>query len=133
MNMISTKGRYALRVMLDLAGQEEGAYIPLHDVAVRQDISEKYLEIIIKMLVKNKMVKGQRGKGGGYTLTRNPDKYTVGEILSCTEENMAPVACLAKDAEKCPRKKDCKTIGLWVGYDKLTKEYFDSYTLKDLL
>ena len=131
--MISTKGRYALRVMLDLAMQDSETFIPLHDVALRQEISEKYLEIIIKMLVKNKMVKGHRGKGGGYMLTRKPEDYTVGEILECTEDNMAPVACLAKDAEKCPRMKACQTIGLWEGYDKLTKEYFDSFTLKDLI
>ena len=131
--MISTKGRYALRVMIDLAGQKEDTFVPLHDIALRQGISEKYLEIIIKTLVRNKMVKGHRGKGGGYMLSRKPEEYTVWEILDCTEENLAPVACLAKNAELCPRKDECKTIGLWEGYDNMTREYFEQFTLRDML
>ena len=131
--MISTKGRYALRVMIDLAQQPRETYIPLHDIAERQQISEKYLEIIIKMLVKNKLVKGHRGKGGGYLLTRDPGDYSCWEILKNTEETMAPVACLMQDAEACPRKSECRTISLWEGYDRLTKEYFEKVRLTDLL
>ena len=131
--MISTKGRYALRVMLDIAAQEPDRFIPLHDIAQREDISEKYLEIIIRSLVKNKLVKAHRGKGGGYMLSRPAGEYTVGEILDVTEETMAPVACLVPDAEKCPRKEKCKTIQLWEGYDRLTRDYFAGIRLADLL
>lgn len=131
--MISTKGRYALRVMIDLSQHSSEEYIPLHDVAKRQQISEKYLEIIIKLLVKNKFVKGLRGKGGGYRLTKEPSSYSVYEILECTEDSLAPVACLSKNADICPRKDGCKTIGLWEGYNKLTYDYFSNIYLSDLL
>ena len=130
--MISTKGRYALRVMLDLARQEKGEYIPLHDIARRQEISEKYLEIIIKALVKSRMVKAQRGKGGGYMLTRPAGDYSVWEILNVTEENIAPVACLMENAQECPRKDACRTLPVWEGYERLTKEYFQGIRLCDL-
>ena len=131
--MISTKGRYAMRVMLDLAMQPQGTFVPLHDVAVRQNISEKYLEIIIKMLVKNRLVKGHRGKGGGYMLTRDPASYSAWEILCCTEENMVPVACMSEGAETCPRKAHCPTIGLWEGFDAVTHSYFEKISLADLI
>ena len=103
--MISTKGRYALRVMLDLAEHGNEGYIPLKDIAKRQAISDKYLESILKSLVKQKMLKGLRGKGGGYQLTRTPAEYSVGEILEVAEGTLAPVACLMDDAEDCPRAK----------------------------
>ena len=102
--MISTKARYALRVMIDLAEHQDAGYIPLKDIAARQEISEKYLEIIIKILVKGKMLKGLRGKGGGYILTREPSEYIVGDIIELTEGPLAPVACLQPDAEVCNRK-----------------------------
>lgn len=100
--MISTKGRYALRVMIDLAGQDPGAFIPLDEIAARQGISKKYLEIILKVLVQNKLLRGLRGKGGGYQLTRPPKEYTVGEILELTEGTLAVVACLEAGAGKVP-------------------------------
>ena len=101
--MISTKGRYSLRVMIDLAEQQPDRYIPLKEIAARQEISEKYLESIIKLLVKGKLVLGLRGKGGGYKLTRPLEQYTVGEILRLTEESLAPVTCLEEDAAACSR------------------------------
>lgn len=107
--MISTKGRYALRVMLDLAEHGNEGYIPLKDIAKRQNISDKYLESILKSLVKQKMLKGLRGKGGGYQLTRTPAEYSVGEILEVAEGSLAPVACLMKDADACPRAGQCRT------------------------
>ena len=108
--MVSTKGRYALRVMIDLAEHQTDGYIPLKEIASRQNISEKYLESIIKSLVKSNMLVGLRGKGGGYRLTREPDQYTIGEVLRLTEGSLAPVACLEANAESCPRMFDCRTI-----------------------
>ena len=105
--MISTKGRYALRVMIDLAEQNSAGYIPLNEIATRQQISEKYLEIILKVLVKNKLLEGQRGKGGGYRLTRPIKEYTAGEILELTEGSLSSVACLAPDAPPCERQTSC--------------------------
>lgn len=131
--MISTKGRYALRVMLDLSEHEEDGYIPLKDIAARQMISEKYLESILKAFVKEKMIKGLRGKGGGYRLTRKPEEYNVGEILTLAEGTLASVACLAGDAEECPRANHCKTLPMWKEFDRLVHDYFYGITLKDLL
>lgn len=131
--MISTKGRYALRVMIDLAQQEKGAFIPLKDIAERQEISKKYLEIIAKDLVKARLIKGSSGKGGGYTLCREPQEYSVGEILEVTEGTLATVACLAPGAETCPRAKMCKTLPLWQELDGIVHDFFYSKTLKDLL
>lgn len=131
--MISTKGRYALRVMLDLAEQPENTYTPLKEIAARQEISEKYLEIILKNLVKNKFLIGLRGKGGGYQLTRSPQDYTVGEILEITEGPLSPVSCLLPDATPCPRQKDCHTLPMWDKFEKLTRDFFYSITLTDLL
>lgn len=99
--MISTKGRYALRVMIDLAQHKDEEYVPLNEIAIRQEISEKYLEIVLKILVKKKLLKGRRGKGGGYQLTREPSEYTIGEILELAEGNLATVACLVPGAEVC--------------------------------
>ncbi len=131
--MISTKARYALRIMVDLAGHQEDGYIPLKDIAARQEISEKYLEIIIKILVKNKIVKGLRGKGGGYMLTRSPENYVVGEIIELTEGSLAPVACLMPNAEPCSRKDNCITLPLWQKYDALIHDFFYHITLEDLI
>ena len=111
--MISTKGRYALRVMIDLAQHEGEGNIPLKDIADRQDISKKYLEIIVKELVKGGMLHGVSGKGGGYSLIRKPDEYTIGEILELMEGTLAPVACLLEGADSCPRADTCLTLPMW--------------------
>lgn len=131
--MISTKGRYALRVMLDLAMQDPERYIPLKEIASRQELSEKYLEIILKTLVKQKLLRGLRGKGGGYQLTRAPKDYTVGEILTLTEGNLSSVACLAPDAEPCNRASHCITLPMWKKFDALVHDFFFGITLADLL
>ena len=131
--MISTKGRYALRVMIDLAQQPEGQFVPLEEIANRQEISKKYLEIILKILIEKKLLKGQRGKGGGYMLTRPPEQYSAGEILELTEGTLAAVACLGKGAEPCARKASCLTLPLWKKYDDLTHEFFYSVTLSDIV
>ena len=131
--MISTKGRYALRVMVDLAEHPTDAYIPLKEIAQRQEISEKYLEAIIKILVKARLLTGIRGKGGGYKLIKAPDQCTVGSILRLTEESLAPVACLEADAPSCPRVAACRTLSLWQGLDKVISDYLDKVTLADLI
>lgn len=131
--MISTRGRYALRVMIDLAEQKTDGYIPLKEIAARQEISEKYLESILKLLVKGKILTGLRGKGGGYRLNKAPEEYTVASILELTEEALAPVACLEKDADPCPRASKCKTLNMWKGLDRLIRDYFDHITLADLI
>lgn len=131
--MISTKGRYALRVMIDLAEQPEGQFIPLEEIAARQEISKKYLEIILKTLVEKKLLKGRRGKGGGYTLTRKPEEYSVGEILELTEGSLATVACLGQNAEPCARRPKCRTLPLWQKYNDLTHDFFYGITLSDIV
>ena len=131
--LISTKGRYALRVMIDLAEHQLDGFIPLKVIAERQEISEKYLENIIKLLVKAKLLNGLRGKGGGYQLTKAPEQYTVESILRVTEDSMAPVACLEPDAAACPRASECRTLSMWQGLDKLITEYFENITLADLM
>ena len=131
--LISTKGRYSLRVMIDLAEQKSDRYIPLKEIAARQEISEKYLESIIKLLVKGKFLTGLRGKGGGYKLTKSPEQYTVGSILRLTEESLAPVACLEADAPSCPRTCDCRTLSLWKGLDRVINDYLDNVTVADLI
>ena len=108
--IISTKGRYALRVMIDLAEHQTDRYIPLKEIAQRQEISEKYLESILKSLVQQKFLTGLRGKGGGYRLTRAPELYTVGSILRLTEGSLAPVACLEDGAVQCARSASCRTL-----------------------
>ncbi len=131
--LISTRGRYALRVMVDLAGHPTEGYVPLKDIARRQEISEKSLEAIIKTLVRAKLLSGVRGKGGGYRLTRAPGQYTVGEVLRLTEESLAPVACLEENASPCARASGCLTLPIWQGLDKVINEYLDGITLADLL
>ncbi len=130
--MISTKGRYALRIMIDLAEHDGESYIPLKDIAARQEISKKYLEIIVKDLVSGKLVAGVSGKGGGYKLTRRPEDYSVGEILEIMEGSLATVSCLTGSAEPCPRAAKCQTLPLWTEYDKLTHDYFYGKKLSEL-
>ena len=117
--LVSTKGRYALRVMVDLAEHQAAGRIPLKEIAARQGISEKYLENILATLVRANMLSGMRGKGGGYVLTRPPEQYTVGEILRLTEGSLAPVACLDGDCKGCSRSDECPTLGVWKNLDKL--------------
>lgn len=131
--MVSTKGRYALRIMIDLAEHQGEGFIPLKETAARQDISEKYLESILKILVKHKFLEGLRGKGGGYRLTRSPEEYTVGSVLRLTEVSLAPVSCLEADAVACPRMSVCQTLPMWQGLNKLINEYLDKITLADLM
>ena len=131
--LISTRGRYALRVMIDLAEHEEDGYTPLKDIAGRQDISQKYMESIMTMLSKNKLVEGVHGKGGGYRLNRSPEDYSVGEILRITEGTLAPVACLERDAQPCPRAADCRTLPLWDKLNDMITGYLDRVSLADLM
>ena len=130
--MVSTKGRYALRVMIDLAEHHSGEYIPLKEVASRQEISEKYLESIISVLVKAGFLQGLRGKGGGYRLTRSPEQYTAGAISRLTEGSLAPVACLENGAAPCSRVTECRTLPMWKKLDHLVNDYLESITLAEL-
>lgn len=130
---ISTRGRYAIRVMLDLSENNTGEYIPLMDIAKRQGISEKYLESIVSVLSKNDFLLSLRGKGGGYRLARQPEEYTVGSILKITEGPFAPVACLEKTPNRCERVAQCKTLKMWEGLQKLIEDYFEGITIQDLL
>lgn len=131
--LISTKGRYALRVMVDLAEHRGEGFIPLKVIAQRQEISEKYLESIIKLLVKARLLNGLRGKGGGYQLTRTPDQYTAGEVLRLTEESLEPVTCLEQNADACPRAVVCRTLPLWQGLSRVINDYLDNITVADLM
>ena len=130
---ISTKGRYALRIMLDIAMHDDGKYIPLKDTAKRQNLTVKYLEQIISLLNKAGYLQSLRGNTGGYRLAKNLDEYVVGDILRVTEGDLAPVACLKKCGDFCQREDICNTVSFWRGLDRVINEYVDSYTLKDLL
>lgn len=131
--MISTRGRYALRVMIDLAEHRNDGYIPMKEVAERQGVSLKYMERILPALSKNNLVEGVHGKGGGYRLSRTPEEYTVGEILRLAEGDMAPVACLECGATPCDRKDSCKTLSMWTEFYDMTNKYFDGITLAEFL
>ena len=131
--LISTKGRYALRVMLDLAERRDEGYIVLMDIAKRQEISEKYLESIIAVLSRAGFVQALRGRGGGYRLAREPESYTVGSILKLTEGPLAPVACLEGEKNLCNRAATCKTLPRWTKLDMLVNDFFEDITLADLL
>ena len=131
--MISSRGRYCLRVMIDLAEHQGDGYIPMKDAAARQEISLKYLEKILPVLVKNGIVEGLQGKTGGYRLSRKPEEYTLGEILRLTEGSLAPVACLDCGAAPCDRADQCKTLPVWTELDRIVNSYLDSITLADLL
>ena len=131
--MVSTRGRYALRVMIDLAEHSDGGFIAMKEVAQRQAISLKYLERILPLLVEAGLVEGLRGKGGGYRLTREPDEYPLGEILRKTEGDLAPVACLECGANPCSRTAECRTLPMWKELDAIINNYLDSKTLADLV
>ena len=130
--MISTKGRYALRVMIDLAEHNNGSYIPLKDIAARQEISKKYLEVIVKDMVSQGLLTGASGKGGGYQLCKSPEDYTAGEIIEAVEGSFAPVACLVPGAQPCPRAAECKTLPMWKEYHQLVHNFFYGKTLAEL-
>ena len=131
--LISTKGRYALRVLTDMAEHGGDGYVPLKEIAQRQEISEKYLESIIKLLVKSRLLTGLRGKGGGYQLTMPPDQYTVGAILRLTEDSLAPVACIEPGSEPCARMAECRTLDMWKGLANVINDYLDHITVADLM
>ena len=131
--LVSTRGRYALRIMLELGRHEGEGCVPLPVIAENQQISEKYLESIVSVLAKAKLVEGQRGKGGGYRLTRPLSECSVGEILRLTEGSLAPVSCLDGDTNACPRAGQCSTLPMWEKLDRLINDYLDSVRLSDLL
>ena len=131
--MISTKGRYALRFLLDVAEHQGDGFVPLRDVAVRQEISEKYLEIVVKELVKGGLLAAMRGKGGGYRLNRPPEEYNIKSILELMEGPLVPVVCLGPGQEACSRSSDCRTLTLWQGLDQVISNYLAQYTLSNLI
>ena len=130
---ISTKGRYALRMLVDLAEHKSEGFISLKDIAERQNISKKYLEQIIPLFNKSNVLLANRGAQGGYMLADSPDKFTVGDILRITEGSLAPVSCLEENAIPCPRRTECLTISVWEGLNKVINEYLDGITLQDVL
>lgn len=131
--IVSTRGRYALRVLIDMAEHEDEERIPLKEIAERQNISQKYIESIMTLLSKNGFVDGVHGKGGGYKLNRPAEEYKVGDLLRLTEGTLAPVACLEKGAEPCAKKDKCRTIGMWSKLDDLIENYLDSISVADLI
>lgn len=130
--MVSSRGRYALRILVDMAIHAEEGYVPMKEMARRQDISSKYMESIMPLLVKGGLVEGISGKKGGYRLTRTPDKITVGEVLRLTEGDLAPVSCLSSRTEPCMQAEACPTFKMWADFDKLTNDYFDAIPLSRL-
>ena len=130
---ISTRGRYALRFMIDLALHDTGGYTTLRDVSSRQNISVKYLEQITALLSKNSLLSSVRGPQGGYKLSKGADKYTVGEILRITEGDLVPVSCLETQENTCSRRDICPTLKMWKGFYKLVNDYFDGIYLSDLV
>ena len=131
--LISTKGRYALRVMIDLAERQGAGYIPLKEIAQRQEISEKYLESIIKLLVSGEVLVGLRGKGGGYRLNLPPAECSVERVLRLTEGTLAPVSCLEEETANCPRLADCRTLPIWQGLDRVISDYLRQVSIADLM
>ena len=131
--MISTRGRYALRILVDLAEHQQDGYVTLKDAAARQEISEKYLESIVKLLVRAGCIEGLRGKGGGYRLSRPAEEISVLDVLQVTEGTLAPVACLEAGSKPCPRRSSCRTISLWEDLDAIVSEYLSRYTIRDLV
>ncbi|MBR5115828.1 MAG: Rrf2 family transcriptional regulator [Lachnospiraceae bacterium] len=131
--MFSTKGRYAIRIMIDLAEHEQDGFVPLKDVAERQELSKKYLEIIAKDMVSGGLISGSSGKHGGYKLTRRPEAYTIGEILELMEGTLSPVVCLADKNYDCPRKASCQTLSMWEEFDRMTTDFFYGKRLTDLI
>ena len=131
--MISTRGRYAIRVMIDLAENDDGSCIPLKDIAARQGISKKYLEIIVKDMVSGGLVVGASGKGGGYKLCRKPEEYVIGEILELMEGTLSPVACLSSETNECPRREVCRTLPMWTEFGNMVHDFFYGKRLSDLV
>ena len=131
--IVSTRGRYALRVMVDLAEQDSESLVPLKDIVARQDLSLKYLETIMTMLSKAGLVKAAHGKGGGYKLVRKPEEYTIGDILSVTEKSVIPASCVECIGENCPRKAECRTLPFWEKMNSVVSECLESTTLADLM
>ena len=131
--MISTKGRYALRMLIDLAEHNNGGYIPMKSVAERQDLPLKYLERLIPPLKEHGLLEGVHGKGGGYRLAGAPEDYTVWDILNIMEGSLAPVSCIEKGGKACGRAPSCKTLGMWKDYYDMTKEFFSGITIADLM
>ena len=131
--LISTKGRYALRVLVDMAEHQAEGYIPLKEIADRQEISEKYLESIVKELVRHGVVAGVRGKGGGYRLCRQPEQINLGDILTIMEGSLSPVACLENGAAPCARASKCRTLEFWRGLDEAIGTYTSGFFLSDLM
>lgn len=131
--LISTRGRYALRVLTDLAENEGEGYIPIKKIAARQSISPKYLEQIMTLLSKNKIVTGIHGKGGGYKLSKEPEDYSVGEILRLTEGTLAPVSCLEENAAVCGHRAECRTVEMWEELNLLINDFLDGKKISDLM
>ncbi len=131
--MVSTRGRYALRMMLDLAEHQQDGYVALKDIAQRQNISKKYLEQIIPVLNRASLLQTTRGYQGGYRLKKDPSQYTVGEILRATEGTLAPVACLEQKPNQCPRQDECSVLPVWEGLEQAVSAYLDGITLQDIL
>ncbi|MBE6631629.1 MAG: RrF2 family transcriptional regulator [Ruminococcaceae bacterium] len=131
--IISTRGRYALRVIIDLAENGKGEYIAMKKIAERQGLSLKYLERILPVLSQNGIIEGVHGKGGGYRLTKKPEEYKVGDILRLTEGDLAPVSCLECGAEPCERRAECRTYPMWIKLQNMINDYFDSISIADLL
>ena len=131
--MISTRGRYALRLLVDMAEHQAAGYVPLKEIAGRQKISEKYLESIVKALVKAEVLQGLRGKGGGYRLSKSPDQFRVGDILRLMEGTLAPVSCLEENHPACPRMAGCRTLPMWQGLHRLINDYLDGFSIADLM
>ena len=131
--IVSTRGRYALRVLVEMAEHSSDERIPLKEISEKQGISQKYMESIMTLLSKNGFVDAIHGKGGGYMLNRKPEEYRIGDILRLTEGTLAPVACLEKNAEQCPKQNVCRTVGMWRKLDELIESYLDSVTIADLM
>lgn len=131
--MISTRGRYALRIMIDLAEHQNGDYIPMKEVVKRQELSPKYVEQIMPFLTKNGYVEGLHGKGGGYRLHKPPKECNVRDILRLTEGDLAPVACLACSAAPCHRAEFCKTLPMWAKLNRMINDFFNAITIEDLV
>ncbi|HWQ59133.1 MAG TPA: Rrf2 family transcriptional regulator [Clostridia bacterium] len=131
--IVSTKGRYALSVMMDLAEHNTGEYLLLMDIAARQGISEKYLEGIMSVLSKNGLVLSLRGRGGGYMLIKSPEEYTVGSILKLTEGSLSPVSCTEGQGAQCARASECRMFPMWAKLDRMIEEYFEGITIADLV
>ncbi len=131
--IVSTRGRYALRVLVEMAEHSSDERIPLKEISEKQGISQKYMESIMTLLSKNGFVDAIHGKGGGYKLNRKPEEYRIGDILRLTEGTLAPVACLEKNADQCPKQNVCRTVGMWQKLDELIETYLDSVTIADLM